>query len=560
MKPLSVLIFDDARRDLEEVGDAFNDYWEEIRKERKHIPPLDITRVQDPAQVRELFKDLSKTYSIFVCDILVQTSEEQPQRLGIPLINLAKSQAKVPVVIGVSMGPKTATEADFTQRINESKVDFFVSKQSLLDGRGREAIEKAMHLLDKHGLVAFQGQIEFDEEVGDADRMAGIISIVGEPTLLAIASRLAPGAYKSVVVSALRPGLSGAHVLRADFKSETEDLSARPVLIKISNTPEKLDEELDNYNEFVRRERIFPDRLVVPFIRDEVLQIGGWDAIGAHFSTHAKTLLNWITDNPSGPEDIENVFSELFFNDGLSTTYAARKEASPKTIPTALFEDQLSNFRILSIKAALTELSHLITKHACDSTSNLSELRTFLISKRIGAIDESKLVRKKTLRVFSHRDLHAGNILIETLPASNRPKVIDYANLGQAAWPIDISRLIVDLALSGLNGDEHGYEWNILTNWQVIVDLVVGERLPQSESAWTRTARHACAISWLQKNLFKICPVDDDSVSSAEFMLALTIEFMRSSYRKTELPPPVRALALVAASATLKKAEEFFER
>jgi hypothetical protein len=148
----------------------------------------------------------------------------------------------------------------------------------------------------------------------------------------------------------------------------------------------------------------------------------------------------------------------------------------------------------------------------------------------------------------SHGDLHSENILVDQRA---RPWLIDPGDIDILPWPSDIARLAVDLIVAGLDADHSTPEWDGLERWLTLVIRYIARQPLRTSDTDAPNQRVPATLEWLRDHVHFIHEIHDQDEAEAQFRLGLAIEFLRASYRMSELSTPKRVLALLAGDIAL---------
>lgn len=555
MKSIRCLIFDDSSKEIAMIERILKSYWSEIQSEKNHVPDLECTPVTEEGTLLQLI-DNSPSFDLFLCDILVPDASGKAQMTGVNYIREGKLGKKIPVVAAMTSGPDSDNRGNFITAITNAGCDLIVEKSNFLHHDGKATTRKIVRLLEREGRLLYRGQLKKEPSQENSPELLAVFGKIGEDTLSAISSYFCVNeTAEKVFLSVLRPGLSGADVIRAHYTSPQVNLKNRRVLFKVSRDVKKLEIEVRKYRDEIISGRVIDSALTVPFIdKEQPYVVAGWGALGIQFENDSRTFLSWLSDEQPDTITVTDVLTSLFLSYGLTDTYKDNKTEVDIDAISAIKNALLTPYRLASIGAAIRELRPLVEKYRGDVESNLQSLEDFLTSGTLSAVNKDK-IGTKTIFCTQHGDLHARNVLVASNGNQHRPKIIDYANIESMPWSADIARLLVDIAIDGINHGVEGYEWDNLKCWDYLIKLFIDGKITLSEDKHTVTHK---AIEWLRKNLFTIYDVEENNQHMAEYCLTLAIELMRASYKKNELPAPKRAFALVAAAAAIERAEQEF--
>jgi hypothetical protein len=543
MKKLTCVCWDDNLPEAERVARAIEAAW----KSGQPNVPINPIATDDFAGVRNLLDEVEP--QLFVCDLLRKEggrsrfARDGHSADGVELIREAHGKHPRLAIMAVSGGP-----GELKDRSQYVGADDFVSKDFVLQSPSVKLYERVYAVLQRHG----HEPNPYDEGVlspPDPEDLPLIaeLEMVGHSRLVFFGSELVGGHCRRIVPHYVTSGLSGATVFALECYLATAPGvpagGSQRVLLKVARDHALIERE------YLKREelRFFPE-LFVPIYDDPPLSLGGWHAIGAVFQRGAETLHDWLTGSAPKPEEVVQRLDDLLFKQGLAATYdgAVAREGDLRTA----FRTILSVGRAARVKLAMRELREVIRKHVAPELYDEELLHTFLIDP--GTIGKADLSLASPVVYVSkcHGDLHTRNVLHVN---DGRLLLIDPANIDDLHWATDIVRLLADLLVASWDCGEAAYEWHHLERWLEIARCVARRQpiLHETDSAPAVVA----AMEWLVANLSRIYRVGIP-LRTWEFTVMFAIELLRAAYRRAELPPPKRVFALIAATATLRVAEE----
>jgi hypothetical protein len=345
----------------------------------------------------------------------------------------------------------------------------------------------------------------------------------------------------NVSIKAITPGLSGAFVLEVKFKNISK-------LLKISHDKEKI---LLEYNNLEKYAVYLPSAIKLDYenVDPNKFSADGWYCIFYEFVEYSTTFFDFLHKNVDDTI-IENILSDLFSSSRLVKLYKNKQEYDI-AVNENVCED-LNPTRNSFISNAINYLSPILNEHA--EYFNIGTIESLLQHKSYKDISALKISSPKSSKMLSHADLHSDNILVD---GRGRPIVIDPGNLSYKHWAFDISRLIVDLCLRGINYNSIEYfdTNSIESEYTVIIKNVIQKNsVPIMQGS---KSGFIVAINWLIEHLETIF---SDDYSLWEYQLSLTVEFIKASYKNAILPPNKRALALIAACIALEESNISFKQ
>lgn len=321
-----------------------------------------------------------------------------------------------------------------------------------------------------------------------------------------------------LLLERIASGYSGAILFK--FNYDNTDY-----ILKVSNETSKLLLEIDNARKYYHKFPFFNyiDRDVIKTSDEKVV------AIIIKLIENGKTLFEFINEREK--EDIIEVLNEIFLSDyGLKKHYLEQRESKKKW--TAIIE-RFAGTRYALIKEVLDELAPIINNYSFDA----EELQNCLLYQSFKNLDKTKL-HKESFSVLCHGDLHSKNILIQ----HKRPTLIDTGGIKYDYWCMDISRLIVDLFIKGMDYNTlEFYDINYIGENVNIAKMIF---MPKGIPLDGKNDKIIIAINWLIVNCEHIY---GDLYSLFEFQLGLVKELLQVSTRINTIPPNKRAIAILAA-------------
>jgi hypothetical protein len=345
-------------------------------------------------------------------------------------------------------------------------------------------------------------------------------------------------------VGFLSPGASGAAVCAVTAKV-TSGTTVRHV-VKVSRDGDALTTEAVRALE---ARQLLPSRFVVPLQPQyPVGPVNGWYATGAKLDQEAVNLRSWLASGP--PCGQVEVLFELLFAECLGRLYDTTRDNRPTT-PLALL--RFPHYKQRLVLQALDELAPTLTRPEGgalgDITAIQADINFFATEQRLPGVLERNLP-KETVVTKTHGDLHGGNVLVYQ-GKNPSPALIDFSEFDEAHWSSDPARLIVDLVMRGVDAGAESMFFTGFSTWRGLFEAVgqLSTDLP-SVSDDGATKATLSGLRWLVRHLRQVCPaLTTDEAFAAnkwEWHLALCAFLLRTTYH-FEIPPPKRAMALVAA-------------
>jgi hypothetical protein len=556
---------DDVDSHLQNVSWIERD-WNELET---HVP-ITVDPVATPQQAEQAFKQNPERYQLFVADIyfpVPEMAEQQP--LGLMAITavrtLARHMNQHVAIVAISQG-----NGSLGMDVKKAGADAFVSLRWVARNPAEYALGPAiLESLRDNGFEPFSAS---EDALQIDDRclpLASLVEEVGRGNILNCASRLISRQIKRAVATHIRGGLSGASVvnLECDLEPKPEGPpEAVSLLLKISKDRLALSRQVK-----LDAETFLPG-VLIRLIKHGPVTSGNWHCIGSHFKPGAKAFLEWLRDGEVTPDQVENTISELFSERALAKLYR-QVDARADVGPFATLWNMPLLQRRARISEALEELSKLAEEHDPYRGDALMRFDAEIVArflgtgKLVGTVGElhERMVPLGVSIVWSHGDLHAGNILIDAERRAQLidPSVIDSGGevqMPQMHWACDIARLTVDLVVSGWDAGATSYEWNAMRCWCELSTSLIRNEPFAGLSEGDPNRNVYVAARWLRSHLDSIHDTSRFAKPTWEFLLAVAIEFLRASYRRQELPPPKRVLGLLAGCQALRAAEAAFKR
>lgn len=335
------------------------------------------------------------------------------------------------------------------------------------------------------------------------------------------------------MVYPMTSGLSGAMLFNLKY-SNVE------YILKLSKDIEKLREE---HGKAITLYKKFPDRFLNHI---DSLEYFSFDKEVLGFLMkrveNSVTLFEYIL-NVKGIGNIDIKLEDLFLKpQGLKNHYSKNKDG--KSDWSSIF-DKIDESRYLLINKSYDEVGSLVKKYYTDIS--VDDFRRLAIVNDYENLNKYKLTNDQYIKdkLLSHGDFHAKNILIQE---NLYVKIIDTGLINYCHWSLDVSRLIVNLFITGV--DQNTVEFFKLKSIKKYINLL--EKIMQLETIPMDGQNDNIynAINWLVNNVTEIY----DCFELFEFQLGLMKEFLQVSYRFDTVPPNRRAFSLIAADKLMKEA------
>ncbi|MDH6521640.1 hypothetical protein M2164_008344 [Streptomyces sp. SAI-208] len=541
MQVIRGLMVDDEERNQRRSTARLNTHFEkfgwQVRWETK----------TEPDEGQECIRLADPPYDVVLVDLLF-AREDLPDLIeprGLELITEARERSDRTYIIAVSSGDESMP--DLFDRARRSGAHHVFRRYEFTQGsldNSPAAIVKAVreHLLN-NGTVC---TIQVDADAEDP-AVQSIIDEVGEPTLSQLYSRIleAEGTETaSMRLTYLTPGASGAVV--CSVAATTPGSPVRRHVLKASRDHQGLVHEAEQN---ARAAKVFPALLLIRQRPDRpVGPVNGWYALGAPLPDHATTLRDWLAAGP-GEADVADVMIKLF-GEGLRAAHVENREVGPPLTKLLQFRP-LRRRRVLE---ALEQLSPALLRPDGGGLSDLKELtrelKSFLEEGRPLGVPLSELGRPSST-TFVHGDLHGGNVLI-CQGRHPTPVLIDTSAFARLNWAADAARFGVDLLMRSVDSGVESMFFTRFRAWRELA-LCLGRRtLATPTDAVSPGPAAVVALSWLATNLASVCP-DAAEPDRAWEWHAMLAEYLLRAACYPDVPPPKRAVALVAAHDQLRE-------
>jgi hypothetical protein len=516
------------------------------------------TATTDVDEGHRFISTASPPYDLVVADLLFVRKDipDRQEARGLEIITEAKQRSALTFILAISIGDDSTPDlmAEATRRGAHHVVlrDLF-SVMSKEHSPAAIAEEISTHL-SHNGSVEICAITAEDQDPA----VQGLLNQVGRATLAGLNRKVLEASGNSAQTAHVRfltPGASGAAVCvvtsECVMTSEVSPKRVRHVL-KLSRAGDLLAQEADRGQ---RAADLLPANFLVQYRPAQAVgPVNGWYALGAPLVERATTLRAWLATGPARGA-IEDVLARLFV-DGLGQIYADGDEVPGTPLTSYAFPHHRQR-RILHALDELTEaLSRPDGGNFAAGSDLVANLTAFVADNQLMGVS-SRSIPRQTHVSWAHGDLHGGNVLV-TDGGRPVPLLIDTAEFGQAHWASDPACLAVDLLMSSVDAGAESMFFTGFNTWRQLARQF-GEGIPDltavNESAGTAAA--LAALSWLAINLSRFCAALRDEEAAAthrwEWHVALAAYLLRASYR-TDIPPPKRAVALVAARDQLATA------
>lgn len=518
-----------------------------IEDDWKHFhPDVPIVVTIAPTLEESISQLDTNAYDLFVADIFLGDKTFD----GLRAISRARKSSPDIGIVSLSTGSPGLDDKCRNAGADECVTKAFIAENPELHDLGR----KIVAALDKHGKVPHATPTA--RFIADASNLelGALVDVIGKTVIIGLVDQITKTRSTEICAFFVRPGLSGASVLRVDCDIEVQDPEPprrMNLLVKLSRFPQSLRLELD------KDKSQFPEGLFVNFF-GPMVESGGWAAIAARFQPSCATLSEWVR-MASSAADVPQVFQGLFLEGGLGDVYSQLGYHPSDRPSTRIISDSLTLSRRSRIRSAAREFQTLLRRHDPEGWFDPIVLEHLIggSSRVVDLVADDFPAGVSSC--LSHGDLHGRNILVKKVP-SPRAVLIDPANIENFHWSSDLARLTADLALSVVDAGDASHEWECMPVWQEILGtLIRGEEIQTAHNA-EENAGVFSALNWISANWSQIYRATDPRRTPRwEFVLGLAAELLRSSYRVADLPTPKRVLALTAGCEAIRQAARDFK-
>jgi CheY-like chemotaxis protein len=465
-------------------------------------------------------------------DLIILDIEDKNEDIdtGFRLLNeiITVHKNSIPVLIFSRHGRVLEKMGDFKKEHN--LVIDFLNKSLRGEPNYHKTVGEKLKLLlnltnNKIKIIPFE-----DHKTKAAVKIIGLHNL--QPIISEFISQKSFIKEKEVVVKAVTPGYSGAFVLELKFGSVSK-------LIKISQNREAVLKEYENLNTY---SHYLPSSIKLDYEKTspEIFSSNGWHSIIYEFIEYSTTLFGYFQSNP-GKDNIERVLADIFSKEKLLKLHAITDEIN-KPANENILED-IDSGRAAFIHGSVNNLRPLLQNFV--TLFDESIISSITENHNYQEISASKIGHPKSVRILSHADLHADNILCD---AQGNPIIIDPGSINYKHWAYDVNRLLADLFIRGIGyGTTEFYNIGAIDKDYQMAALIIkrtGIDNPDNNPFIT-------AINWLTQHISNLYP---SFFTAWEYQLGLALEFLKSSYKSIFIPPNKRVVALLAACEAIKQA------
>lgn len=371
---------------------------------------------------------------------------------------------------------------------------------------------------------------QFTLHAGNEIELNQIIKIFGCKELNELLEKLKTKFFISpeekIELNKMNSGYSGAILFRFNHNNTN-------YILKLSREIYSLEKEFQNSKNYYPK---FPPKFFNS-ISHEMLYTEEKSAAGIIIKLieNSRTLFNFIEEAQT-KEEVESSLEHIYIKNGLKDHFFSQIDGEENWTKIL---NKFKNGKYIRIETAYKELEPLLI------TFNNNDIKEFVEKDYFEDFNASK-VTKKGGKVLNHNDFHSKNILIQV---ENTPYIIDTGLMGYSYWVSDLSRLVVDLFITGFDiKTREFYDINhIETNVEIGKKLIDFDTIHYDD----KNDRFIDAINWLTSHTSEI---HSEYFTIWEFQLGLMREFLTMATRNETVPHSKRALSLELAQYCLEKA------
>ncbi|WP_343664665.1 hypothetical protein [Chryseobacterium mucoviscidosis] len=490
--------------------------------------PIDHNELLDPRKAKEVCENID----LLILDLLNEQelkAGEKPSMIGLQIIGILKRlKINIPVIVYSNALDEKDAEVSFTQ-LNKNYPDIVFIKKSddLTAELLREAILKVIidNLPDQ-----FEVEPDYRDEFNQQLHFFGKKEL--NELLKEVKKIFSINAREKIKLDKMKSGFSGAILFRFNYEN-TE------YILKVSKDVELLEKEFENSKILYGK---FPSRFF-NHIHREKITTSKKTSIGIIIKLipDSTTLFDYILEENRTKADIDNMFNEIYFNYGLKDHYQKQIDSEKESWTSILKKFKDGRFTI--IENMYKDLEPLLKNF------NLSDVKNFAEKNFYEKLNDSMNKHEGT-RTLNHLDLHSKNILIQ---GGKIPFLIDTGVMGYGYWSFDISRLLVDLFINGMDyKKKEFFDLNsIPKNISDGTKLISLEQIDYDGM----NDRIIYSLNWLTSNAEAIY---SDYFSKWELQLTLMKEFLQMAYRVETIPHSKRALSLELSQICMEEVSKNF--
>lgn len=381
--------------------------------------------------------------------------------------------------------------------------------------------------------IGYDNYLEY--EYDDADTIMNIIiKNIGIANLNDIIKRVKKDndVIVSVTLRRMTLGYSGAFLFRLLYDNTH-------FIMKISKEKQKIKDEHDKALQLYQR---FPDHMTININYKEYMNDNVYAYVFKEIDD-STTLYKYLNQN-NNKNKIHNYLRQLFLEEKSLKNHYRNNVIDKCESYNHIFRGLSKEKKYYKVLNAINELNPILEKYEFDENA----IRSFLRNKEYENILIETFGRQefKKQLTLCHGDLHAKNILIQ----DDRIFIIDPGEIRYDYWCTDISRLIVNMFVNGIDyGTYDYYDINKISD-----NINCAESMMSLQKInYMVNDGFIISINWIIENIKNIY---EEKFTLWEFELCMMKELLQTSYRVDTIPPGKRALALILASKYLKKANK----
>lgn len=521
MNDYKVLVCEDIISEQEDIRLFLNSTFRELNEFNLSLDIVDFNDVN---------KKLEGEYILLILDLYDKSSKDGHKDKGVNVLMRNQATKQIPTLVYTSMGDSIGFDED----LMKTKYPALIKKLTKI----HNSYENLTSFV-KGYLLSILNENNYYSLYNDYDiNLTMSIRNIGGNNFNYILYKIYEKYNKNkIIVYPMTSGLSGAVLFRLEFENKV-------FILKISAEISKLKEEHQNALELYKE---FPCHLTNSINMEEYYSFDN-NVLGILIKNvdNSQTFFDFVVDKKTKIEQIENYLSSLYL-ENQSLEYHFKKKKGKEEDWTSIF-NKFDEMKILLIKKSNKELISIIQKFY--TKIDIEDFRRLIILKNYQNLNQTALLDKKYKKslILSHGDFHAKNILVQN---GVNPVIIDTGSLGYQHWSLDISRLIVNLFILGIDKDHVDYFdlYKIPQYLDTVEKIIYLKEIDLQED----NKNIVISINWLMSNIKQIYI---DSFALFEFQLALMKEFLQISYRFDTIPPNKRALALIASHKCLIEANK----
>lgn len=504
-------------------------YWDDNEKSRHKIkaplidlkatfPHIEYSSIEYIELLNpDMAKETCHNIDLLILDLLNEqglATDEKPSTIGFDIMaNLKHLNINIPVIIYSDAINERNEEISTNLKIAYPDVIFIKKSEDLKTEILREAILKFIidNLPDQ-----FTVESDYSDEFKQQLHFFGKKEL--NELLREVKKVFSIKAEEMVKLDKMTSGFSGAILFRFNY-TNTE------YILKVSKDVALIEKEFENSKNLYGK---FPSKFFNHIYREKIVTSKRTAAgIIIKLIPDSITLFDYILEKNRTKSDIESVFNEIYLNYGLKDHYQKQVDIEKESWTNIL--RKFKNGRFTIIENIFKDLEPLLENF------NLNQVKNFAENNFYERLNDS-INKHEGTKTLNHLDLHSKNILIQ----GNRiPFLIDTGVMGYGYWSNDISRLLVDLFINGMDyKKKEFFDINLIA-----INISIGRKVINLEQINydRKNDRIIDSLNWLTGNVENIYT---DYFSKWELQLTLMKEFLQMAYRIESIPHSKRALCL----------------